>query len=72
MNKKVFLDTNVLLDFFDSKREKHEDSKHLIYFLVRNQIKILFSEDMLSTIIYIAKGNKEAQNILISNIEKIT
>ncbi len=72
MSKKVFLDTNILLDFFDNQREKHEEAKHLIYFLVRNQIKILFSEDMISTIVYIARKDKEAQAILIANIEKIT
>ena len=51
MSKKVFLDTNILIDFFDSKRE-------------------LLGVAKLSELL--ARKDKEAQSILVSNIEKIT
>lgn len=53
--KKVFLDTNILIDFFDETRENNIHAKQLIYFLLSNDIKIVFSEDMISTIAYILK-----------------
>lgn len=71
MSKKVFLDTNILLDFLDSKRELNNEAKQLVYFLVRNKFKIVFSEDMISTIIYLIK-DKEDKKLTISNFEKFT
>ncbi len=59
MIKKVFLDTNIILDLLDSRREKHNMSKELISYLVLNSYQIAISEDMLSTIYYIDK-NKES------------
>ncbi|WP_162165542.1 type II toxin-antitoxin system VapC family toxin [Campylobacter fetus] len=53
--KKVFLDTNILIDFFEETRENNRQAKQLIYFLISNDIKIVFSEDMISTIAYILK-----------------
>ncbi|EAK6767516.1 DNA-binding protein, partial [Campylobacter jejuni] len=47
--KKVFLDTNIFIDFFDETRVNNEQAKQLIYFLISNEIKIVFSEDMIST-----------------------
>ncbi|ELP1579904.1 DNA-binding protein, partial [Campylobacter jejuni] len=44
--KKVFLDTNIFIDFFDETRVNNEQAKQLIYFLISNEIKIVFSEDM--------------------------
>ncbi len=70
--KKVFIDTNILLDFFDHKRSQHDSAKELVYFLLRNKIKIVFSEDMISTIIYLVRKDKEAQRALITNFDEIT
>jgi len=72
MNKKVFLDTNILIDFFDNQRKLHTKAKELIHFLLTNEFKIVFSEDMISTIIYIVNKNQEAQQILVSYFEKFT
>lgn len=71
MSKKVFLDTNILLDFFDKKRELHIEAEQLIYFLVRSEFKIVFSEDMISTIVYLTK-DKEAKKKIIESFEQIT
>ncbi|EDP5375884.1 DNA-binding protein, partial [Campylobacter coli] len=53
--KKVFLDTNIFIDFFEETRENNQQAKQLIYFLISNDIKIIFSEDMISTVAYILK-----------------
>ncbi|HDZ5066358.1 TPA: type II toxin-antitoxin system VapC family toxin [Campylobacter jejuni] len=53
--KKVYLDTNIFIDFFEETRENNQQAKQLIYFLISNDIKIIFSEDMISTIAYIIK-----------------
>ncbi|EAK3271223.1 DNA-binding protein, partial [Campylobacter jejuni] len=36
--KKVFLDTNIFIDFFDETRVNNEQAKQLIYFLISNEI----------------------------------
>lgn len=56
--KKVFLDTNIFIDFFEETRENNQQAKQLIYFLISNDIKIIFSEDMISTVAYILKKEK--------------
>lgn len=53
--KKVYLDTNIFIDFFDETRVNNEQAKQLIYFLLTNNIQIVFSEDMISTIAYLVK-----------------
>lgn len=56
--KPVYLDTNIVLDLLDSQRPGHQVSRKLIEALLRAGAKIVISEDMLTTIYYIAK-NKE-------------
>ncbi len=58
MIKKVFLDTNIVLDFLDKKRTNHATVQELIKYLTLHGYTIVISEDMLSTIFYIDK-NKE-------------
>ncbi|EHU6020368.1 PIN domain-containing protein, partial [Campylobacter coli] len=53
--KKVYLDTNIFLDYFNAERTYHNEAKQLIYFLITNNIQIVFSEDMISTIAYLIK-----------------
>ncbi|EHF7447399.1 DNA-binding protein, partial [Campylobacter jejuni] len=53
--KKVYLDTNIFLDYFNAERTYHNEAKQLIYFLIANNIQIVFSEDMISTIAYLIK-----------------
>ena len=56
--QKVFLDTNIILDFLDKKRPYHENATRLISMLIGEKTEIYISEDMLSTIFYIIKDKK--------------
>jgi predicted nucleic acid-binding protein len=56
--KKVFLDTNIILDILDAKRLNHIKAKELLQSLILSDIQIVISEDMLSTIYYICKDKK--------------
>jgi len=56
--QKVFLDTNIILDFLDKKRPHHENATRLISMLIGKKTEIYISEDMLSTIFYIIKDKK--------------
>ena len=58
VNKRVFLDVNVVVDILDTKRRSHIDTKKLLSFIYKNDIGIVISEDMLSTIFYIVKDKK--------------
>lgn len=53
INKKIYLDTNTILDFLDEKRVRHKDTIELIKYTILNDYQIVISEDMLSTIFYI-------------------
>ena len=55
---KVLLDVNVIIDFIDPHRQRHQDAVSLLQYLLMNSYDICVTEDMLSTIYYITK-NKE-------------
>lgn len=57
---KVFLDTNIILDFLDHARPAHQDAKKIIHHLIMNDIETYLSEDMLTTIYYISKNKTKA------------
>ena len=57
--QKVFLDTNIVLDFLDKKRPNYKKSIQLISMLIKNKTEIYISEDMLSTIFYISKDKEK-------------
>lgn len=59
MIKKIFLDINIIVDFLDSNRKNHDISKLLIKMSIENDIDIVISEDMLSTIYYIVKDKEK-------------
>jgi predicted nucleic acid-binding protein len=50
---RVYLDTNVIIDFLNPAREQHKHSRKLIQSLIANKYEIIISEDMLSTVFYI-------------------
>ena len=60
MATKIFLDTNIVLDFLDSKREHHQNAKTLFAKTIVNEYQVVISEDMLSTIYYIHKDKASA------------
>ena len=57
MNR-VFVDTNVILDLLIEERANHLKSKALFSYLLFNDYEIVMSEDMLSTVYYIAKNKR--------------
>jgi predicted nucleic acid-binding protein len=58
-SKRIFLDTNIILDFLDDKRPKHPQAMILLDRLSRDGWRIVISEDMFSTIFYIRRGNRQ-------------
>lgn len=57
---KVYLDTNIILDFLDETRPAYNDVQKIVRHLIMNDIETYFSEDMLTTIYYIAKDKFKA------------
>ena len=53
--RKIFLDTNIILDIIYAKRPNNKNIHLLLEYLISNDINIVVSEDMLSTIFYIQK-----------------
>jgi len=58
MNK-IFLDTNIIIDFIDTSRKNHLKAKKLIVKLIEKEYEIFISEDMISTVYYVLKGIPE-------------
>lgn len=50
---KIFLDTNILLDFFDSERPSHEHSYEIIKAIESGNIKGFTSESVFTSLDYI-------------------
>lgn len=71
MKNRVFLDTNVVLDFLDKQRKNHEKAKELFVHIATKNLQVVISEDMLSTIYYIEKNRERVlefyKNIVIKN-----
>lgn len=57
----VYFDTNIVLDILDTKRKNHHNVKSLLQKVIENNMKIVISEDSLTTIYYIAN---EKQRVL--------
>ncbi len=62
MIKRVFIDVNIVIDILDTKRKGHIDTKRLLNVIYKNDIEIVISEGMLSTIFYIVKDKKAVLN----------
>jgi len=58
MIKKIYLDTNVIISLFDKTRTDYAVSQSLVEYAIINEITLVISEDMLSTIFYIVKDKK--------------
>ncbi len=60
MNKKIFIDANVLLDHIDTSRNHHTTSKLALEFLLKNHYQLYTSCDLITTIYYVlAKKDKK-------------
>lgn len=58
VTKKIFLDTNIILDIIESTRSNHEKALQLGNYLLLNDYEILISEDMLTTLFYISNDKQ--------------
>jgi len=67
--KKVFVDGNVIIDIFDGKRPNHEYSVKAIYTLLSNNVELLTSSDLITTVYYVL--SKIDKTKALSNIEKV-
>jgi len=54
----VYFDTNIVLDILDSKRKNHQKIKPLLQKIIESNMKIVISEDSLTTIYYIARDKQ--------------
>jgi len=68
VSKKIFLDTNIVADLIDAKRENHTKAINLMEKIIDNNHVVYISEDMLTTLFYISKNKKETleffQNVI--------
>ena len=61
---RIYLDTNVIMDFTDSSRQRHLETAQLFSFLIENDYNIFISEDTISTLFYISKDKKKMLQFL--------
>ena len=55
MGTKIFLDTNVVIDFFDPLRVEHLNAVKLFSIIAKNEISGYVSESVLNTSVYILR-----------------
>jgi predicted nucleic acid-binding protein len=58
MNKNIYLDTNIIIDMIDRARDNHPLARELMIKLSVQDYNVFFSEDMITTIYYILRGNE--------------
>lgn len=56
---KIFLDVNVILDFLDTNRVRHDIASQLFKVINLNHYELSISEDMLTNIFYISQDKKQ-------------
>jgi predicted nucleic acid-binding protein len=58
MESKVFLDANIVLDLLSQERPNHHQAKLLILRLIEKDMTVCISEDILTTVYYVAKDKQ--------------
>ena len=67
--RKIFVDGNVIIDIFEENRPYHEYSVKAIHMLISNDVALLTSSDLITTIYYVlSKVNKQKA---LSDIKQI-
>ncbi len=59
MDKKIFLDTNIVADIIDAKRANHTQALKVMEKLIEDDICVYISEDILTTLFYISKSKAQ-------------
>lgn len=62
--KKVFVDGNILLDYLDAKRDFHEPALRELTRLSEEGADLVLTEDLLTTVYYVAKDKQKALEFL--------
>ncbi len=62
---RIFLDTNILLDFLDDKRPRHNFADIFFDKVIFQEEELIISEDILTTVYYVAKKNISRKKLLI-------
>lgn len=57
---KVFLDTNIVISYLDSQRADYEDAVKLIAGFYKMDVLMIFSQDIMTNVIYNCANRKEA------------
>ena len=71
MSSRVFIDTNIILDFFDAERISHKDSLEFFNFSLKNNFELFTSFDIITTLYYINSKKDKLQALKnIQNINK--
>lgn len=65
MQNRVFLDTNIVLDFIDSSRAFHKNAIELFEKLIDEKSEIYICEISIVNIFYILRKNRNLQEIFI-------
>ena len=74
--KKVYIEANIFIDFLDEQRATdginlYEKAVSLFKNLISKNIKIITSEDIITTAIYALRQNKKALKILADFLSEI-
>ena len=57
MSKRAYLDINIVIDIIDEARINHDKAKELLLKFIKDEYVVYISEDMISTIYYVLKGD---------------
>lgn len=63
---KVFLDTNIIIDFFQKTRALHREAKQLFLDIADGKISGYFSESVINTTAYIFRNDLPKDQLNIS------
>jgi len=64
MQNSIYIDANIILDLLDNKRASFEDSKKLIEYALFNGLDLAISDDIITTIYYIARKSIAREKLL--------
>ncbi len=76
MTQRLFVDANIINDIYDDSRRFHQESHQCVEYCLQNNIRLVTSCDLVTTVYYItakAKGKSDALTALekVSNIFEI-
>lgn len=64
MAYKIFLDINIIIDFFQKERPLNKEAKELFYHIADGNITAYFSESVINTTAYILRKDLSKQELI--------